>query len=195
MTIRFKKNYKKYIVGDQVMLPTKVEFTLVKDNVAEYVSQDIVLANKWSPMSITGAGSDVDTLMGEIAIPDGIMGPNSTLEITPAWGWTNNANTKTLDCWIGQSLASKTSVYNRGRTTNAAEVPLIILSNRGVLNSQILPLSANSNYGTNIATAPETRTIDFGLTGMKVLFTGRLAVTTDTLTLNGYTVTVKNPRR
>lgn len=195
MTIRFKKNYKKYLAGDQVMLPTKVEFTLVKDNVAEYVSQDIVLANRWTPMSITGAGSDVDTLMGEIPIPDGLMGPNSTLEITPVWGWTNNANTKTFDCWVGQSLASKTSLYNRGRTTNAAEAPLIQISNRGVLNSQIMPFSANSNHGTNIATPPDTKTIDFGLSGMKILFTGRLAVTTDTLTLNGYTITVKNARR
>lgn len=156
---------------------------------------DLVIANVFAPMSITGAGSDSDVLMGQVDIPNGMMGKNSALIILPSWQWTNNANTKTFDAWVGQSLASKTSVYNRGRTTNVAEVPIIQVCNRGVLNSQVLPLSANSNYGTNIATAPETRTIDFSLSGMKVLFTGRLQNTADSLTLNGYTVIIRNPGR
>jgi hypothetical protein len=156
---------------------------------------DFVLANVFTPVSITGAGSDSDVLMGQVDIPEGVVGRNSALIILPAWQWTNNANTKTFDAWVGQSLASKTSVYNRGRTTNAAEVPIIQICNRGVLNSQVLPLSANPTYGTNIATAPETRTIDFSLPGMKVLFTGRLQNTADSLTLNGYAVIIRNPGR
>ena len=156
---------------------------------------EVVVASRWAAVSITGAGSDSEVLMGQVDIPDGLMGPNSTLVILPAWQWTNNANTKTFDAWVGQSLAAKTSVYNRGRTTNTAEVPIVQICNRGALNSQLLPLAANSNYGTNIATAPETRTIDFALPGMKVFFTGRLQNTADTLTLNGYTVAIRNPGR
>lgn len=151
------------------------------------------LANIWAAVSITGAGSDSDVLMGQVNIPDGAMGPNSTLVILPAWQWTNNANTKTFDVWIGQSLASKTNIYNRGRTTNASEVPHIRICNRGSKNSQLLPLSAHSNFGTNIPIAAETRTIDFSLPGMKIFFTGRLQNTADSLILNGYTASIINP--
>lgn len=151
------------------------------------------LANIWAAVSITGAGSDSDVLMGQVAIPDGDMGPNSTLVILPAWQWTDNANTKTFDVWIGQSLTSKTSIYNRSRTTNAAEAPHIRICNRGSKNSQLIPLSGNSNFGTNINIAPETRTIDFSLPGMKIFFTGRLQNTADSLILNGYTASIINP--
>lgn len=151
------------------------------------------LANIWAAVSITGAGSDSDVLMGQVDIPDGAMGPNSTLVILPAWQWTNSANTKTFDVWIGQSLASKTSIYTRGRTTNAAEAPHIRICNRGSKNSQLLPLSALANFSTNIPIAAETRTIDFSLPGMKIFFTGRLQNTADSLILNGYTASIINP--
>lgn len=156
---------------------------------------DICVGNSWAAVSITGAGSDSVVQMAEFAIPDDMMGANSSLFILPCFAWTNNANNKIYDVAIGQTFATRVSVFTRTRSNNTAEVPIIELCNRGVRNSQILPLAANANYGVNNSSAAETRTIDFGMSGMKVFITGQLAVTTDVFTLNGCSVVIRNPGR
>ena len=156
------------------------------------IGSPIILACSHVPFSLTGAGSTSETLMGQVIIPDDVMGPNSKLVIEPLWQWTNNANSKTFSVKIGNAgLGVASTLYTRTRTVNLSEAVIISLANRGVKNSQYLPLVAD--YAFNSPQQIFTSSHDFAQPGWSLYFSGSLANTTDTLAFLGVTVTVVNP--
>lgn len=142
------------------------------------------------PFALTG--TTVETLMGQVAIPDGIMGRNSILRIEPLWSWTNNANNKTFSIKVGNAgVGGASTVYSRTRTTNQSESPVYSIANRNSLSSQVHPLA--SDYAVNNSNGVFTSAFDFAQTGWSLFFTGQLANASDTLTLHGCMVQVINP--
>lgn len=159
---------------------------------AASVGSPLVLCCNYVSFSLTGAGSTSETLMGQVIIPDNVMGPNSKLVIEPLWQWTNNANSKTFSVKIGNAgLGVAATLYTRTRTVNLSEAVIISLANRGVKNSQYLPLVAD--YAFNNSQQIFTSSYDFAQPGWSLYFSGSLTNTADNLALLGTTVTVVNP--
>jgi len=169
----------------------------VSDGIS-YKNPIICLANSGVKVNLTG--TTTQTLMGQAAIPDGCMGPNSTLRIEPKWTHENDANNKTMYIGIGVAAPAAIatgSIYNVTRGTGyAGSAPLIELVNRGVTNSQLRKYSDLSVYSPgNSATAEQTSAIDFSVNGLSLFLFGTLAVTSNNLALQGYTVTLFNGYR
>lgn len=136
-----------------------------------------------------------ETALFTAMIPDGIMGPNSGIEIQPVWTHTNSANTKTLRVRIGTTIAGQTA-FERARTTSQYEAPLIRYVNRGVLNSQINAYSPSSTFALNNASGVESlRDYNFAQTGMRVFVTGQLTNLSEEIALQSVLIKILNPRR
>jgi hypothetical protein len=151
----------------------------------------ICLANSGVKVNLTGTTSE--TLLYTLALPDGIMGPNSSLQIEPAFNWTNSANNKTVKIAVGQTLVGATTLFTRTRTTTG-DLPLIRLTNRGVTNSQIEVFSGMGVYGANSANflVENTRAANFSLPNLNLYITGTLANAGESLDLNAVMVSVIN---
>lgn len=100
--------------------------------------------------------SAVDEVLGSCVIPDGVLGPNSVMQIEPLWTYPNSANNKLLKVRI-----AGVNIYSVTRTTSVREAPLIVLANRGAMTSQIMPY--DNAYLTASAVPPTTLAVD--LTG------------------------------
>jgi len=136
-----------------------------------------VLAMSSQPIACSTTGAD--EALASFTIPAGLMGVNSSLQIEPVWTHANSATNKILKVKIGV-----TAVYSVTRTTSAREGPLIVLSNRNSLSSQIQPY--DSAYLTAGATNPATYTIDFSKTQI-IQITGNRAIT-EALTLEYFRI-------
>ncbi|SEN70539.1 hypothetical protein SAMN05216404_106140 [Nitrosospira multiformis] len=124
--------------------------------------------------------TSIDEPLDSFAIPAGLLGVNSILQIEPLWTFTNSANNKILKVKVGG-----VTVYSATRTTSVKEAPLIVLANRNSLASQIQPY--DGAYGTAGASAPATHSIDFA-NNVVVDITGQRADSGDALTLEYYRV-------
>lgn len=191
MTIRFIKNYKKYSVGQVATLPTKQEYTLVREGVAEPVQKDITIINRGAIASITGTTNETQ-IIPTIYIPANSIGLNGKLVIEPYFTSSATTNNRTMSVKIGPTLGSSTTVWTRTRNiaTSIAEIPQIVLMNRGVMNSQIFVTAANGSFGvSNGATNPSTTSIDFSI-DQNIYITGQLAVGSETVALQSISVYV-----
>lgn len=161
-------------------------------NGATWASQPVTIGCSGVKVALTG--TTTETVLGVIPIPDGVMGPNSMLEIAPQFNWTSSANGKIATVSIGQSAGTGTIVYRRTRTTTG-DNPLIRLVNRGVLNSQVDSCGSLGTFGANNANflSEITRAVDFALPNLNIYITGTLADTGEFIDLNSYLVTVINP--
>lgn len=141
-------------------------------------------------------GTTTRQTLAAVLLPAGLIGPNTSIEIEVAFGFTASTNSKTVDVAIGPTTGTATSIWNRTRNgaTTVAEAPKITLACRNALNAQVLPYGANSSYGSNLTLAPETRAIDFALDQV-LWFFGTTANSTETIRLDHAVVTLKNPRR
>lgn len=165
-------------------------------NGAIWSSVPLILGNSGVKVSLTGTTDQ--TLMGQVALPDGCMGPNSTLRVEPKWTHENDANNKTMTIGIGTDVGDALLVankwYNVTRGTGfAGATPLLEVVNRGVQNSQLRKYSDLGNYSSgSSSTAEQTTTMDLSRTGLSLYFFGQLASASNTLSLQGYTVTLIN---
>lgn len=142
-------------------------------------SGSVVVAQSGAPVPLTG--STVETTLATITIPGGLMGPNGSVEIIPLFSHTNNANLKTIRVKFGgtayAALAASTTTNTQSlvRITNANSVS----AQKGFGN----PLAGfGTTAGVLVTSAVDTNA------AVTVLITGQLAVGTDTLTLENYTV-------
>ena len=134
-----------------------------------------------SSAGFTSALLSVDEVLKSYTIKAGTLGPNSILQIDPLWTFSNSANNKILRVKVGG-----TTVYDTTRTGTAIkEAPMIVLSNRNSLSSQIRAI--DSNYVVSSTSAPQTYTINFA-NDVVVEFCGNRTSGSDTLKLEYYRI-------
>lgn len=141
-------------------------------------------------------GSTTKTTLASVALPAGLIGPNTSIEIECSFGFSSSANGKTVDVALGPTSSSTSTIWSRTRSTvgQVAEAPKITVSNRGVLNSQVVPYGANSSYGSGLTLAPSTMSVDFSVDQV-LWFFGTTANAADTIRLDSATVKLYFPRR
>lgn len=140
----------------------------------------IILAQSGVAASVTGTLTE--TTLASVTIPGGMMGTNGSLRIKAKWTYTNSVNNKTI-----KSVFGGQAVTTGVRTTSTTEFLFYTIDNRGSLSSQMGPNTAipsSSSLGTYFPLTVDT-SVDQTLT-----FTGTLANTGETITLEGYTVEV-----
>lgn len=128
-----------------------------------------------------------DITLCNVTVPGGLMGANGGLRHSEYFSQPNNANTKTPKLFLGA-----TSILSVPLTASASIRASNTIRNRGTQSSQMY-----GNIGTTLAYVDGTSTsgavvqsaintaIDQALT-----FTGQLAVATDYIVLEGFTVEV-----
>jgi hypothetical protein len=141
----------------------------------------ITLAQSGVASSVTG--TTAETTLASVTIPGGMMGVNGVLRVTFLTNNTNNVNSKTFRLKIGGVTVMP---YTYGGSAQAQQ--MFILRNRGAQNVQTFLNSNAVVFGTTTATTVNT---NFDMSVDQVLsITGQLAVGTDSMTLESYTVEV-----
>lgn len=144
-----------------------------------YAAAIQVLANSAVAASVTGTTNE--TTLATVTVPAGAVGANGLLRITTLWSVTNNANNKTVRHKLGS-----TTVWTASPTSTASGQFQSITRARNSTSSQVTQFSSTTNFGTS-ANAQTTSSLDF--TGAVTLtITAQLATSTDTATLEAYTV-------
>lgn len=142
-----------------------------------------VLAQSAVPIAHTGTTSA--TVLATVTVPANAMGANGCVRVTAYWSMTNNANSKNLVIRFG---GAATQMWSAGLSNVSAAGCQVSVHNRGATGSQIMNGGGtSSSYGTlpSMVTSSEDTT-----QSQSIQFVGNLAVSTDTLTLERYTVEV-----
>lgn len=134
-----------------------------------------VLGRSGTAASVTG--TLVETTLATIQLPAGSMGLNGQLRISAYFTITNSANNKTMAIKLGTS-----TVRSVTRTANANQNFLQLVANRGVANSQFNYIMADA-VSSVLSNTTEDTAVDKTIT-----FTGTLANTGETITLESYLV-------
>ncbi|PRZ51236.1 hypothetical protein BX589_12077 [Paraburkholderia fungorum] len=157
--------------------------TAMKNTAGPGTARALVLAQSAAPSSVTG--TTATTTLASIPIPAGVMGVNGALRLTLNWSTTNNANTKTVAVTLGG-----TQVYSTGNQSVLSVQTQINIRNRNSQSSQVTSASIVTFGGSGSAVT--TTSID--MTQARTLaITGTLGSSSDTLTLEGYTLELLNP--
>ncbi len=136
-----------------------------------------------SAVPIAHTGTIAPTILAEVPIPAGVMGPNGALRVTAYWSMTNNANSKNLVISWGGINAQ---IWSAGFSSVAGAACQLMVSNRGATGSQVFTSTGTGvSFGTlpGFGTASEDTTI-----AQRIRFTGNLSNAGDTLTLERYVV-------
>jgi len=144
-------------------------------------SGNVIVGQSGVAASVTGTLSE--TTLASVVIPAGMLGLNGVLRITALWSATNNANTKSCVYRLGG-----TPICSTGITSFASYQDQRNMRNRGALNSQINFVGAAS-FGSGSGVAPLATAIDTSVDKTLTL-TAILTNTSDTVTLEGYTVEI-----
>lgn len=165
-------NYANYTPdGDQALptnsLPYKSSFIIAQSAVASSITNDLT-----------------ETVLGRIIIPGGIMGLNGALRINTLWSGTASANNKILRVRHGG-----TQILGITATTSPVMQHVVILRNRGVINSQVMFVNASTSYTAAAVSTAQTSTINTDVDQILTI-TGQLANLAELITLEGYIVEV-----
>lgn len=157
----------------------------LRDPLRTALGLQFVLARSFVPASITG--TTVETTLGTVLVPGGILGPNGMLRLVSWWSYTNNANTKTLRSRLGGQ-----QVHGKAETASVAVRYTSFFANRG---SEAVNLSFASTGSSGPGMADNsTSTSSYSLPAINtavdqsLIFTAQLANAGDTATLEGYLV-------
>lgn len=140
MTIRFKKAYKKYTVGQVVTLPNKVEFTLVKDGIADSINEKTAIVVATSAEPITAPTNTTENTLLTHVIPGGIMGPSGTVVVN-LWGSFSGTANKVFRIRYGGAIIGTCTV-----TTALLIQSEFSFQNRGSVSSQIGQTNSANTY-------------------------------------------------
>jgi hypothetical protein len=144
-----------------------------------------ILAQSGAPASVTG--TTAATVLASIQVPGGAMGPNGVLRISTQWSYTNNADAKTLGITFGG-----VTFMASGQSNTAGMQYINRICNRGATNSQVgYGAAAGASFSTT-STAAQTASVDTTQT-QTLNITAQLGTSTDTITLENYTVEILNP--
>ena len=142
-------------------------------------------------------GDTNEYVLASVAIPDGFFTDiRNELRVQYGVNCTNNANTKQIRCYVGQSFATATqiNVYNvtasnagAGRQVSIAADPLND-ARLVVMLGNALQHFGGTTAGATSPLAGRITTIDPTSTGLSLYVTGKLGVDTDQLTLEALMV-------
>jgi len=140
----------------------------------------VVLAQSGVAASYTG-GTGFPNLV-TATVPGGLMGKNGRVRLSSLWSFTNNANAKAVFVNFGG-----TSFYTVSPFTNTASLQLMtVITNRGAQNSQVGAPTDMTGTGADV-NAVLTTAIDTSA-DQTIAFAGHIAVATDTITLESYSI-------
>jgi len=142
----------------------------------------VLLAQSAVPVLLTG--TTVETLMAEILIPGGVMGPHGSLEIWTIWSCTNNANSKTPRLrWSGPAGGE---MFNTVLASVSSLNLMSSLTNRGSESSQVQGHRALTSFASSSG-GLFTWTVDTRV-DQTIALSGELANAGDSLTLERYSI-------
>ena len=145
-----------------------------------------VLAQRY--VSASHTGNTAETALATISIPANTMSANACLRVTTQWEVTNNADAKTLYMrFSATSGAPNGTAFMQGSAASTSTLRFQFqICNQNATNSQIGFAASASSFG-NTNASPITGAIDTTATTY-LNFDGQLGTSTDTVTLDGYTV-------
>lgn len=134
-----------------------------------------------SAVAVSHTGDTSQTTLATVTIPANSMGKNGRLRITTVWSYTNSGNNKSLRISFGG-----TNYLSSNVTTSASIQDQRTISNRNDTASQVGLTSTVGGFGSSSA-SPVTSTVDT-TSDVPLLFTGQLASSGETVTLESYLV-------
>jgi len=144
-----------------------------------------VLAAQAVAASHTGDTSE--TVLADITLPGGAMGPNGALRITSVFSFTNSANAKSMRYRLGG--LSGVAMMGISSTTSASIMTQRLIQNRNAEAAQVAGPGAFANSFGGSANAPATGAVDTA-TDQTIAITGQLANSGETITLESCLVEV-----
>lgn len=137
-----------------------------------------------SAVAVSVTGTTNETTLATVSVPAGAMGLDGGIHIYSTWSMPSSANAKTLRTKYGGAAFVTFSL-----TTSAVMSDMRRLRNRNSASSQVAStFNGTSNaLGISGAGAASTTAIDSSV-AQDVVFTGQLALGTETLTLENYEV-------
>lgn len=136
-----------------------------------------------SAVAVPLTGTTAETVLASVVIPGGLMGPNGAVRVSIVDSHTNNTNLKILKIALAASVLGSVGI-----NTSASGEYSFVVRNRG---TQIVQVSGGiNNFGSGVSgNSAVTSTVNTAV-DQTLTITGTLAVGTDTLTLEAYTVEV-----
>lgn len=137
--------------------------------------------------SVTGTASE--TNLASVTIPAGLMSANGQLEVFMLWSHTNAATARNLRVRLGTDPLAGTIYYNPSISTTNTTQSFMIIKNNNATNSQYgFPNSTGAGYATSTGTLI-TSSWNTATTNHVLAFNGALTDTSQTITLEGYSIT------
>lgn len=137
--------------------------------------------------SVTGTASE--TVLASATIPAGLMSENGQLEVFMLWSHTNAATARNLRSRFGTDPLAGTIYYNPSISTTNTTQSFMIIKNNNATNSQYgFPNSTGAGYATSTGTLI-TSSWNTATTNHVLAFNGALTDTSQTITLEGYSIT------
>lgn len=135
-------------------------------------------------VQVSHTGNTSETTLATVTIPAGAMGANGRVRITATWGYTNNANNKTVRIRFGGS-----QVFASANTTTVQQRAQVEVANRNSESSQVGGVGGGSTGFGSSTTALGATTINTAA-AVNVTFTGTLADGADSVSIESYLVEV-----
>lgn len=149
------------------------------------------LAVRYAPLTFQSAvavahtGNTTETALATVTIPGGSIGANGSVEISPMFTVTNNANIKRLRIRLGG-----TEIANWPITTLDLIRPLtLIIHNVNSQSSQKAPTASLTGIQAGSGATPATASVNTAVDA-NITITAELANAADALTLQSYLVRV-----
>lgn len=140
-----------------------------------------------SASAVTAPADTAVNTLATYTLPAGTMGVNGEIEVEAIFTVNNNANTKTPRLHFGGS-----NIAGQALASSAASVERWVLKNRTTSSQIGRPAAAGTGgYGATTASV-STLAIDT-TAAVTILITGQKATAGDTMTLEGYTITLTRP--
>jgi len=139
-----------------------------------------------SAVAVSHTGNTNETALVTIPIPAGAPGLNGGLEIYTGWGFTGNADTKTIRVRLGGIGGTAFLARSITAASNSTE-DIRRIRNRGAANSQMSAIAATALPFTAGTGAVTTGAIDTSV-AQDLVISIQLTNATDTGRLNSYEV-------
>lgn len=173
------------VANDGTGDPLRTAFGKVNGNFAElYAGAAGLLAKSAVAAPLTGVTAE--TVLATIPVPAGLIGVNGQIKVTAFWSMTASANAKTPRVRLGGLAGSV--MFSIPVSTFAVMKSETVIANRNSAASQyLISTSARGTDGLVITAAGTPTTVNTAV-AQDLVFTGQLALGTETLTLEGYTI-------
>lgn len=139
-----------------------------------------------SAVAVSITGTLVETTLATVIVPAGILGPNGRLRVSSVWSVTPSVNSKTWQVKYGG-----VAISGRGETSAGVNgfSDQKLMSNRNSQSSQVAVRASTTGPFGQLITTPAITTLSIDASAAQNLtFTGTLANTGETITLEDYLV-------